>query len=123
MIPVNTTTISVLRVPVDPTADPTDPKPAPEVIARGVRAHISTSRGSEEVSVGSSQEVVYFRMSCDPTDLTGQDQVRDEQTDEVYDVTWARQRIGFGLDHTQAGLKQVRGVVSAGDQIASRRFG
>ncbi|MCK9496594.1 MAG: hypothetical protein M0R75_14020 [Dehalococcoidia bacterium] len=107
-----TTTIAVLRVPADPARDPLDPKPPAAVIACGVPAHISTSRGSEEVSSGGSQEVVYFRMSCAVTDLRSTDQVRDEVTGEVYEVTWARERRGLGLDHTQAGLKQVAGVVS-----------
>ena len=112
-IPVHTTTISVLRVPADPERDPLDPQPPAAVIASGVRAHISTSRGSEAVASGGSQEVVYFRMSCDPTDLVHTDQVQDEQTGELYEVTWARFRVGMGLDHTQAGMKQVSGVVSA----------
>jgi len=112
VITVATTTISVLRVPADPERDPLDPQPPAEVIASGIRAHISTARGSEEVASGGSQEVVYFRMSCDPTDLQHTDQVRDEQTDEVYDVLWARERRGLGLDHVQAGMKQVAGVVS-----------
>ena len=112
MISVATTTISVLRVPSDPTRDPLDPQPEAEVVASKVRAHISTSRGSERVSSGGAQEVVYFRLSCDPTDIRYEDQVRDETTGEVYEVEWARQRIGLGLDHTQCGLKQVAGVVS-----------
>lgn len=111
MIPVATTTISVLRVPADPLRDPEDPQPPAEVIASGVRAHISTSRGREVVQGQASQEIVDFRLSCDPTDLDGGDQVKDEATDEVYEVTWARLRRGFGLDHTQAGLKQVSGVL------------
>ncbi|MGE0133760.1 MAG: hypothetical protein AB7L91_06295 [Dehalococcoidia bacterium] len=110
MIPVHTTTISVLRVEADDGRDPLDEQPAADVIANGVRAHISTSRGSERVASGGQQEVVYFRLSCDPTDIRHTDQVRDDATGELYAVEWARQRVGYGLDHTQAGLKQVRGV-------------
>lgn len=108
-VPVATTTIAVLRVPFDPARDPYDAKPAAEVIASGLRAHISTPRGREQIA-GGSQEVVEFRLSCDPVDLRHTDQVRDEQTDAVYDVTWARVRRGLGLDHIEAGLKQVAGV-------------
>jgi hypothetical protein len=114
MIPVSTTTIAVLRIDADPTRDPTDAQPPAAVIASGVRAHISTSRGIEATSTGASQEIVYFRMSCDPVDLSNADQVRDEATGEVYDVLWSRPRTGAipGLDHVQAGLRQVSGVVS-----------
>lgn len=112
MITVVTTTISVLRYPIDPTADPTDPRLEPSVIASGVRAHISTSRGSEEVGSGATQEIVTFRLSCDPTDLTNDDVVRDEQSGEEYEVLWARHREGLGLSHTQAAMRQVSGVVS-----------
>lgn len=110
-VPLHTTTISVLRVPADSTRDPYDPQPAPTVVASGVRAHISSPRGREQTA-GGSQEVVEFRLTCDPVDLRHTDQVQDEQTGAVYDVTWARSREGVGLDQTQAGLQQVTGVVS-----------
>ena len=108
-IPVATTTIAVLRVPSDPGRDPYDAKPAAEVIASRIRAHLSSPSGRER-TVGGSQEVVEFRLSCDPVDLRHTDQVQDEQTDAVYEVTWARIRQGLGLDHVEAGLKQVTGV-------------
>ena len=108
-VPLHTTTIAVLRVAADPARDPYDPKPFPDVIAVGVRAHISTPRGREQTA-GGSQEVVEFRLSCDPTDLRHTDQVHDEQTGVAYEVTWARGRQGLGLDHIEAGLKQVTGV-------------
>lgn len=110
-IPIHTTTIRVLRVPADPERDPTEAQPDAEVIAAGVRAHISTSTGTEIVAGGASQEIVNFRLSSDPADIQHTDRIEDERTGEVYEVTWARQRIGVGLDHTQAGLRQVTGVV------------
>lgn len=113
MIPVATTTIEVLRLPADPTRDPEDPQPAPVSVASGVRAHISTSRGREVVQGQSTQEIVEFRLSCDTADIQQDDQVRDEATGEVYHVMWARSRSGLGLEHTQAGLKQVSGNVAA----------
>lgn len=112
MIPVATTTIAVLRVPADPARDPEDAQPDAVEVATGIRAHISTSRGREVVEGASTQEIVDFRLSCDSTDIEKDDQVRDEQTGEVYEVTWARARRGLGLDHTQAGLKQVAGSVA-----------
>jgi len=111
-IPMHTTTISVLRLPPDPARDPHDPQPEPGVIASGVRAHIASPRGRER-SGGGEQEVVEFRLSCDPVDLRHTDRVQDDQTGDLYEVTWARPRGGLGLDHTQAGLKQVSGLVSA----------
>lgn len=94
----------------DPTRDPYDAQPAPTQVAAGVRAHISSPSG-EEVTVGGSRELVRFELSCDPVDLHHLDQVEDEQTGEVYQVEWARARVGFsGLAHTQAALQQVSGV-------------
>ena len=111
MIPVATTTIAVLRVPEDDheVRDPEDVQPDPVEIATGIPAHISTSRGREEREGASTQEIVDFRLSCNVTDLTADDRVRDEATGEVYEVTWARERRGLGLDHTEAGLRQVTG--------------
>ena len=108
-IPLATTQISVLRVAADPARDPYDAKPAAAVIASGISAHISTPNGHEQTA-GGSQEVVEFRLSCDPVDLRYTDQVQDEQADALYEVTWARTRQGLGLDHVEAGLKQVNGV-------------
>lgn len=107
-IPINTTLITVLRTGE---YEPYETPPEPTVVASKVRAHISTSQGTEVVA-GGSQSVVTFRMSCDPVDLTHLDQVRDETTGEMYEVSWVHQRRGLGLDHTQAGLRQVHGVVS-----------
>ena len=108
-VPLHTTTIAVLRVPADSARDPYGAQPAAEVIASGIRAHISTPRGREQTA-GGSQEVVEFRLSCDPVDLRHTDRVRDEQADALYEVTWARTRKGLGLDHVEAGLKQVTGA-------------
>lgn len=106
-IPLATTTISVLRADIDG-VDPYDPAPAASTIATGVRAVISSPSGSENI-VGAEQETVTFRLDCDPTNLTHHDQVVDETSGETFDVVWARQRSGLGLDYTQAGLRQVQG--------------
>lgn len=117
MIPFATTTIAVLRVPDIPGSDPEDEQPAAEVVASGIRAHISTSHGREEVQGASTQEVVEFRVTCDPAEIRKDDRVRDESTGEVYEVVWARERRGpslgvGGLDHMEGGLRQVRGAVA-----------
>ena len=113
-IPVETTTIRVERVPDDPDRDPYDPAPAPQTVASGVRAHISTGRGDED-RAGGSRSHVHFRLSCDPYDgsLLHTDTIVDEQSGETYEVRWAVARFGLGdLDHYQAGLDQISGVVS-----------
>lgn len=112
MIPISTTTIRIERPTHDPDVDPLESHGEPTVVATGIRAHISTSRGRESAAGGGSQEIVYFRLSCDLVDITRYDTVIDENTQEVYDVEWARERRGFGLEHMEAGLKQVAGVVS-----------
>ena len=110
MIPLPTTTILVKRPSVED--DPTDESTFTTVVS-GVRAHISTSRGRENMSGGGTQELVYWRLSCDPCDLTRFDMVVDEKTGEEYNVEWARLRQGIGgLDHIEAGLNQITGVVS-----------
>lgn len=116
MIPVATTTIRVLRQvpapePYEAAEDDHGDPVAPTVIAAGVRAQISTSKGAESSS--GTQEIVDFRLSCDPVELDHDDRVEDERTNLVYEVTWARQRFGLGLDHTEAGLRQITGVVSS----------
>ena len=117
MIPIPTTTITIKRFLPDPhddsPRDPEDPRPPASVIASGIRAHISTSSGRENTD-GGSQEVVEFRFDCDPTDVTSQDQMVDERTNEVYEVVWTRQRLEFaavGLGYVQGGLKKVTGQV------------
>lgn len=111
-LPISTTTISILRIPWDDhePRDPLDPRPAAEVIATGIPAHISTSTGIENIN-GSAQEVVTYRLNCDPTDVTFEDQILDERTNDIYEVTWTRERVEFvGLEYIQGGLKKVTGL-------------
>lgn len=109
-LPLTTTTISVLRN-AGGSQDPYDEKLPPTAIATGIPAHISTSSGDETVQ-GGSQEVTEFRLDCDPTDVTFLDQIKDERTNEVYEVRWTRSRVDLpGLEYVQAGLKKVEGLV------------
>lgn len=106
-IPLATTTISVL--PGSTSGDPYENNPSDTPTATGVRAHISTGSGDETVR-GGQLEAITFRLACDPVALTHTNRVKDEQTDEVYDVVWARSRTGLGLDQVQAGLRMVKGA-------------
>lgn len=107
-LPLALTTIEVQRPADNADLDPTSAPGTPVTVAAGIRAVISSPSGSTQASRG-EQEVVEFRLSCDPVELLHTDRVRDETTGEVYLVTWARPRAGLGLDHVQAGLQQVRG--------------
>lgn len=110
-LPTATTFITVLRSPTDATTDPLDPPAAAQEVMSGVRAVISAPRGSERVE-GSSQEVIQWRLNSDTVDIKHTDQVRDEKTGELYEVVWAS-LLGKGqdLEHIEAGLKQVSGLV------------
>lgn len=112
MIPVAMTTITVKRIAAASSVDPYDhiASAVPETVASGVRAVISAPSGSERVA-GASQEDVTFRLNCDPTDLEHTDQVVDDDTGLTYEVIWAEERSGLGLDHTVADLRRVAGVV------------
>lgn len=109
-IPIATTTITVLRRAVLATDDPYEVTAAAEVVTSGVRAVIGAPSGTELVTGAAGQEDVTHRLDCDPVALVSTDQVRDEVSLEVFNVVWARQRTGFGLSHTVAGLRQVTGV-------------
>jgi hypothetical protein len=111
MIPIHTTTIRVLRPQgSDPSEDPADEAGSDTVIAQGIRAVISSPSGHER-NVNAQQEVIEFSLSCDPiSELKNTDRVYDEETTELYEVSWVTQKIGLGLDHTRAGLKSVKGV-------------
>lgn len=106
-IPLATTTVSVRRYNLDD-VDPYDPKPTPTTVTSGVPAVISSPSGTEQVE-GGQQEVVTFRLDCDPVDLQHDDQIVDDATGDVFEVVWVRNRVGFGLDYTQAELRQVNG--------------
>lgn len=114
MIPISTTLIRVLRAGADSGADTRDPWEAEQpnsgddAIASGVRAVISSPSGRER-NIGGTAQAVEFAMSCDPVDLQHTDTIVDERTGGRYQVVWVTQRVGFGMDHTRAGLKQVEG--------------
>jgi hypothetical protein len=123
MLPLATTTISVLRQPGQTEGewrDPTDAPLDPVTVASGIRAHISVSSGVEDVAAGASQERILFRLHCDPFDagIHHEDTVVDDTTGETFEVVWSHAIYALDLDHIEAGIRQVTGVVGA----TARRF-
>lgn len=110
-IPFSTTTITIKRSDQDGAKDAYDGVDY-ETVDSGIRAVIGSPSGSETVLAGSSEQVG-ARLNADPCDLRHNDRVVDETTDETWQVTWTRRRIGFGLDHTVADLLAVTDRVSA----------
>lgn len=112
MIPLATTTITVERTALLATDDPYDtPTASPETVASGVRAHLSTPGGFEVQRGATQQEDVAWRLACDPCDMTADCVVVDDATGDRFEIEWARLRTGLGIDHIEAGLRQVTGVV------------
>lgn len=108
MIPLSTTTITVLRVA---SVDPYEPSTmAPGTVVTGVRAHISVPNVGASQIVGGQQSVVEPRLTCDVCDLRHTDEVRDDSTGQTFQVSWVQQRLGLGLDHLEAGLRIVQGA-------------
>lgn len=108
-IPLATTTVTIKRVPRDDTRDGYDTQPAAATIAAGVRAHIGSPSGSDNITSG-DRTVVRFAIDTDPTDLQADDTVIDDMTSEEYRCIWARTRHGLGLDHTTGAIEQVTGA-------------
>lgn len=116
MIPLATTTISVLRLTAAQLADPYDnesvdsgPASGFNVVQTGIRAHISAPSGREQVA-GGEQADVAFKLAADPCDLDHADRVKDESTGHVFLVDWAFLRTAMGLDHVTAQLRRVSGL-------------
>lgn len=101
-IPFNTTTITVTRASGGDALD----RGAPATVVSGVRAVVSGPSGSEIVTAGAS-EIESASLRCDPCDLRHGDTVTDDSTGDVWRVTYARKRVGMGIDHMTAGLVAV----------------
>lgn len=109
MIPLATTTITVSRVPRDPTRDGYDTAPAAVPVVAGLRAHIGSPSGSQNIATG-DRTVVTFALDADPADIQADDTVTDDTTGQTYRVIWARSRVALGLDHVQGAIEQVGGA-------------
>lgn len=136
-IPINTTTVTVLRpgvpsgfedsyfdefgspsAPVDPLLASYD-LPVDQggvgvmqyvVITTGLRAHIGSPAGTENI-VGGDMESVEFKATTDPFDIEPRDQILDERNGVTYDVITAvkRDEISF-MSHSQVTLNRQRGL-------------
>lgn len=103
MNPLPTTTVTVTR-PAG-TGDPTD-TPTIVLVAAGVAATIGSPTGTELLTAG-EQESVDAVLVTDAVAVDRLDLVADDTTGDTWQVVWARQRIGLGLDHCRAGLRRV----------------
>lgn len=110
MIPLATTTISVLRTP----AADVDDEPYGEhdpatrtVVASGVRAVIDRPTGREQVA-GGEQNRVDLSLACDPCDIDYRDLIKDEKSGRYYRVVWV---LDYHSSHVQGGLQIVQGEV------------
>lgn len=115
VIPIATTSVSVLRK-TDATLDG---EPYGEVyetvVASHVRANITApkvSRPGSEKRQGGAQMTRQYYLICDTpsTEINHNDVIIDEKTGKRYEVTSVNQRNGLGLDHTTAELKRVEGL-------------
>lgn len=102
MIPFETTRVTISR----PAGGDALDRGAPAEVASGIRAVIGSISGSEIAQAGSS-EITTAKLTCDPCDLRHGDTVTDEILGDTWEVTYARKRIGLGLDHMTAGLVAV----------------
>ncbi len=110
MIPVATTTVTVLRVaPADEYAEPySGAEPGNRVtVARKVRAVIGRGTGREQLG-GGEQSILDVDLACDPIDLRPTDLVRDDYDNTLYRVVWAHT---YPREVTEGGLRNVAGDV------------
>lgn len=109
-LPLSTTTIAVKRTAAGSDTDPyvVSDNTSDTTVATGIAAHISAPSGFERVA-GSGQEAVEFRLACETAAIGNNDRIIDLETNEIYEVIWAENRRGLGLDHTVAGLRKVTG--------------
>jgi hypothetical protein len=110
MIPISTTTITVLSPPtVDLDAEPYSGNDDTNLVptATGVRAVIDRGRGREVVA-GGEQAIWDAELTCDETPIQRTDSVKDEQTGLVYRVVWVLPLRGY---HVEAGLRIVQGDI------------
>lgn len=106
MIPLATTTISVLR-DSDDYAEPYSGTDSSTVVATGIRAVIGRPAGTEQIG-GGEQSVLNVQMACDPADIRYTDTIRDESDQVLYRVVWTHTYPG---EVTESLLRNVTGNV------------
>lgn len=110
MIPLATTTITVLRPPPeDVDAEPYSGTETTglQPVAVAVRAVISRPTGREQLA-GAEQAIGDLHLVCDLVDLHHLDSVSDDTTGERYRVVWT---FTYPGEHTEAGLRRIQGEV------------
>lgn len=94
-IPLNTTTITIQRVPDDQSGTPDD-EPTWGSIATGVRAHFTLRQTGTEYDQSEGRSAANSILMADPCDMQQGDRILDETTGAVWDVMWVIQRPYFG---------------------------
>lgn len=80
------------------------------VVARGIPA-VFHSMSGDDTSNGGQQEIATAKVDLPVgTDVQYIDRITDETTGDVWEATWVRTRMGFGLDHMEIGLHSVKGA-------------
>ncbi len=125
MIPIATTTVTVRGVrpqsAVDPGAEGYDPQPTPVDLITGLRATISLPAFKRQVP---ADQVDIYALRTDPFEITRHDTIIDEKTGQEYEVDSAGPSPNetFGLTHTVAYIKVVRGLKSGGADDGTSRL-
>lgn len=109
MIPLATTSISVVRTQTDPNADPYDGDQTPVDVASNVRAIINMGGGSVRL-VGGQRVVTPAQLVCDPIDLRPGDTVTDDQTGQSWTTLGVSSYPQLGLSHLTAQLRITEGA-------------
>lgn len=121
MIPIATTTVTVKGVrpqlPVDRDSEgyPDDSTPTPVALVTGLRATIS--KPAFKRHLGEIDQADVYALRTDPFDITRFDIVVDESDGTEYEVTQAgpSKPVSWGLMHTVAYIRAVKGQTSGGD--------
>lgn len=103
MIPLDTTLLKV-EAPSWPSGR-SEPPTYAEIGRR--RGHVSSPSGQQTNSTEVVDAVVY----CEPLAFTHEARITDLTTSDVWNVVWVRQRVGLGLDHTEAGVRRGTGAI------------
>ena len=81
-----------------------------ETLGTGIPGTTSYYSGTESVAHG-DRERVDCRIFLDTdADIRHYDRIFDENTDDAWEIAYARRRIGLGLDHLVLGAYEVTGV-------------
>lgn len=113
-IPFNTTFVTVSR-PTTVDVEPYDGEPNKAVVATHVRAVIgafSRTVSATEYRAGGEEASTILKLTCDipPSKIDHLDWIVDETTGVEYQVNWAFERVGLGLDHMTCEIQRIQGL-------------